>query len=185
MSVPFWLLVLVAVLALVGLFLRGLAGRVDRLNLRVEAAREALAAQLARRSLVVSELAGSGLLDPASALLLAGAAHGARSARPGGRETAESALSEDLRAVLDEAGAGGELADAEAGHELLFDLRQACDRVVLARRFHNDAVRMCRELRGRPLVRTLRLYGRSTAPESFEMDDAPPVALAQVEPPAA
>lgn len=177
MNVPWWLLALVGVFALIGLFLRGLAGRVDRLNLRVEAARDALDAQLVRRAVAVTELANSSLLDPASALLLAGAAHDAQTAPPAEREAAESALSQDLRAVLDDAGAAEELVDEPAGQELLAELDRAADRVVLARRFYNEAVRMCRELRRRPLVRTLRLAGRSLEPTTFEMDDAPPAAL--------
>ena len=182
MNVPWWLLLVVGLLAVLGLFLRGLVGRVDRLNLRVEAAWEALDAQLVRRSIVVQEMCSSGLLDPASALLLAGAAHDAQTASPARREAAESALTEDLRAVLDEAAAAQELSDDPTGRQLLADLRQASDRVVLARRFHNEAVRMCRELRGRPVVRTLRLFGRSVEPVTFEMDDAPAASLTELPP---
>ena len=177
MNVPWWLLVLVGLMAIVGLFLRGLAGRVDRLNVRVDAALDALDAQLARRAGLVTELASSGLLDPASAVLLAEAAHDAQSAGPAEREAVESALSQDLRAVLDEAEAAADLRGDPAGDQLLGQLRQACERVVLARRFYNDAVRSSRELRGRLVVRTLWLYGHSPAPRSIELDDAPPVAL--------
>ncbi|MFZ0325598.1 MAG: hypothetical protein WAN48_15880 [Actinomycetes bacterium] len=177
MNVPWWLLAVVGLLALLGLFLRGLAGRVDRINLRVEAARDALDAQLVRRAAVVTELAASGLLDPASAVLLGEAAHESQSAPEGAREAAESSLSQDLRLVLDDAGGAEVLADDSVGRELLVDLRQACDRAVLARRFYNDAVRASLELRHRPLVRTLHLYGHSHAPASIELDDAPPVAL--------
>jgi 8-oxo-dGTP pyrophosphatase MutT (NUDIX family) len=49
-----------------------------------------------------------------------------------------------------------ELADAEA-------------RVLLARRFHNDAVRDTRALGERPLVRLLRLGGTAPLPEYFEI----------------
>ena len=177
MNVPWWLLVVVGLLALLGLFLRGLAGRVDRLNVRVEAAHDALDAQLVRRAAVVAEIASSGIFDPASAVLLGQAAHEAQVATAVEREAAESALSQDLRAVLDEAGGAADLSEDPVGRQLLGDLRQACDRVVLARRFHNDAVRASRDLRGRPLVRTLRLYGHSPAPRSVELDDAPPTSL--------
>ena len=74
-----WLSVVVA-LALLGLYLRGLAGRLDRLHLRVEAAQVALDAQLLRRATLVAELARSGWLDPATSLLLADAASGAQHA---------------------------------------------------------------------------------------------------------
>ena len=48
------------------------AGRIDRLHARVDMARAALDATLLRRSSVALELATSGLLDPATSLLLAG-----------------------------------------------------------------------------------------------------------------
>jgi hypothetical protein len=177
-NVPWWLLALVGVLALLGMFLRGLAGRVDRLNLRVDAARDALDAQLVRRAVAVAELASSALLDPASALLLAGAAHDAQTASPDEREVAESALSQDLRAVLDDAGGAEELVDDPTGQQLLAELDRAVERVVLSRRFYNESVRMCQQLRRRPLVRLLRLAGRSREPSTFEMDDAPPESVA-------
>ena len=41
----------------------------------------------------------------------------------------------------------------------------------MARQFHNDAVRDLRTLRGRWLVRYLRLGGRSPLPGYFEIDD--------------
>ncbi len=49
-----------------------------------------------------------------------------------------------------------ELADAEA-------------RVLLARRFHNDAVRDTLALRERPAVRVLRLGGTAALPSYFEI----------------
>ena len=58
------------------------------------------------------------------------------------------------------AGLIAELADAEA-------------RVVLARRFHNDAVRDTLALRERFLVRTLRLGGTATLPSYFEIVERP------------
>lgn len=182
MSVSWWLLFVVVLLAVAGLFLRGLVGRMDRLNLRVDAAADSLDAHLVRRASGVAELARSGALDPASAVLLATAAHEAHTAPPTERESAESALSQDLRAVLDDAGGTQLLCEEPLGRQLLEDLRAASDRVVLARRFHNEAVRASRSLRSRPLVRTLRLYGRSAEPRSFEMDDTPPASLVRLVP---
>src|SRR5581483_10721875 len=51
------------------------AGRIDRLHARVDMARAALDATLLRRASVALELATSGLLDPATSLLLASAVH--------------------------------------------------------------------------------------------------------------
>ncbi len=69
-----------AIAAIVGVYVSWRAGRVDRLHARVEAARGALDAALVRRSSVALELASSGLLDPATSLLLAQAGHDARAA---------------------------------------------------------------------------------------------------------
>jgi hypothetical protein len=68
----------------VGVYVSWRAGRIDRLHARVDIARVALDVTLLRRSSVAQELATSGLLDPATSLLLAGAVHGTRSAIPSG-----------------------------------------------------------------------------------------------------
>src|ERR1700728_3817712 len=99
--------ILIAVAAvLVGVYVSWRAGRLDRLHARVDGARAALDAALVRRSSVALELAACGLLDPATSLLLAGAAHDARArpahqragggggARRGGRGRAERARGE-------------------------------------------------------------------------------------------
>src|SRR5258708_20333536 len=84
---------------LVGVYVSWRAGRLDRLQARVDGARAALDAALVRRSSVALELAACGLLDPATSLLLAGAAHDARAAGEPD-ELAESDLTRALRAVL-------------------------------------------------------------------------------------
>lgn len=171
------LLWVVVAVVLVGLHLHVTANRVDRLHARVDASRAALDAQLVRRSATAIELAGSGLLDPATTLLLAASAHAARAATPDGREQAESALSRTLRAALDSPGEVADLRSDEAGHALVDELFAACQRAQMARRFHNDAVQATRTLRRSPLIRYLRLAGHAALPRSFEIDDAPPSAL--------
>src|SRR5258708_14879285 len=66
-------IVVVAAIAIVGVYVSWRAGRLDRLHARLEAARSALDAALVRRSSIALELASSGLLDPATSVLLAGA----------------------------------------------------------------------------------------------------------------
>ncbi|OBH37754.1 exopolyphosphatase, partial [Mycobacterium intracellulare] len=91
---------------------------------------------------------------------LADAAEGA--ARPA-RETCENELSAALAAVDPAslpAGLIAELADAEA-------------RVLLARRFHNDAVRDTLALAERPLVRLFHLGGTAGLPSYFEIVERP------------
>ena len=165
-----------AVLGLLGWYLSWTATRLDRLHARVEGARAALDAQLVRRATATLELAGSGLLDPASSVILADAAHSASVADDEARELAESDLSRSLRAALDE-DAVGSVREQPGGSEAVRDLAAATMRVQLARRFHNEAVRATGVVRRKRVVRWLRLAGHAPLPVTFEIDDDPPPAL--------
>ena len=167
---------LLAVLAF-AVYLSWTAGRIDRLHARVDAARAALDAQLVRRASVTLELATSGLLDPATSVLLAGAAHEARDAEPAERELAESDLTRALRAAFAEPELRDALLDDPGGAHLLGELEAATRRAAMARRFHNDAVRATQAVRRQRLVRGLRLAGRAPMPPTFEMDDITPDGL--------
>ncbi len=171
-----WLLVLVG-LTLVALYLRGLAGRLDRLHVRVDAARDALDAQLVRRTAAALELAHAGLLDPATSVLLAEEAYGAQTAEVSDRARSESELTGALHASIPDAQTVDVLAASARGADLLDALRTSCAQVVLARRFYNDAVRATQGLRDRRLVRWLHLAGTAPYPRSFEMDDLPPQSI--------
>jgi hypothetical protein len=164
-------IIVIAVVACVGVYISWRAGRLDRLHARLEAARFALDAALVRRSSVALELASSGLLDPATSVLLAGAAHDARSARSG-REMPESDLTRALRAVFSQPDFMALLAGREGAEELLGELESASHQVFLARKFYNDAVAATLVARRRWLVRILRLAGRAAMPEFFEIDDS-------------
>jgi hypothetical protein len=78
------IVIVVALALFIGVYVSWRAGRIDRLHARVEMARTALDVTLLRRSSVALELATSGLLDPATSLLLAAAVHGTRPGGPGG-----------------------------------------------------------------------------------------------------
>ena len=172
--------VLVAVLVILfGLYLSWTATRLDRLHVRLDAARVALDAQLLRRSTAVLELARSGLLDPATALILASGARAAEIAAEDEREAAESALTRDVRAAFEDPAQGEHVRAHPDGPELLDELGRGMRRVQLARRFHNESVRAVRQLRGHRLVRAFRLAGRAPNKPSFEIDDEPPVAFAR------
>ena len=97
-----------------------------------------LDAQLLRRSGATLELASSEVLDPPSRLVLLDAATQARNAGPEEFESAESELSQALRAVFADAGRGAALRDDPAVAPLVDELARDCARVELARRFHND-----------------------------------------------
>lgn len=174
MNALFWLLVAAVVLVSAALWANWTASRLDRLHHLIETARAALDAQLVRRSAVAIEVASSGLLDPASSVLLADAAHQARAAAEDDRELAESALSAALRAVLGDPELRGIAAREQAGRDLLEEMDMASRRVLLARTFHNDAVTAALRVRRKRLVRWLRLAGNAAMPQFFEIDDAPP-----------
>ena len=173
-----WLLLAVAVLAVAGVYLSWTAGRIDRLHARLDAARAVLEAQLFRRSAVALEVATSGMLDPATSLLVVDAAHRARA---GGddddREVFESDLSKALAAAFPDPQTVTELSAQPGAAELLGELGAACRRVEMARRFHNDTVATTRSLRSRRLVRWFQLAGRARMPDMVEMDAAPPAGL--------
>jgi len=169
-----WTIVVLVVLALVlwGFYVSWRASRLDRLHNRVEAARTALDLALARRSSAAAELGSSGLLDPATSLLLADAVHRARQAGPAERDLAESDLTRALRATLGEPGLRAELAADEGAEELVTEVEAAGQQVFLARKFYNDVAGRTLDARRRPLARVLRLSGHARQPEFFEMDDA-------------
>jgi len=163
-------LVVIAVIAMIGVYVSWRAGRLDRLHTRVETARASLDAALVRRSSVALELAASGLLDPAASLLLADSAHAARSASDG-RELAESDLSRTLRTILSQPDFSASLHGRDGADELLGELEATAQQVFLARKFYNDAVAVTIAARHRWLARLLRLAGSAPLPEFFEIDD--------------
>lgn len=172
-----WIVAIVLLALLLGWYLSFSAARLDRLHGRLEGARSALDAQLVRRASVSLQLATSRLLDPATALLLADAAHEARDSAEPDREKAESDLTRALLAAFAQPEAVQALAADPVGRELTRDLGSACQRVELARRFLNDAVLGTRVVRRKWVIRSLRLAGHAPWPQTFEMDDTPPATL--------
>lgn len=147
---------------LVGIWSIQTARRLDRLHVRSDQSWLALDAALARRSVVARAVAGAvSALDSTLSHQLTERADRAERVDRDQREVAENQLSttlaridiEDLRPQL-----VAELADAEA-------------RVLIARRFHNDAVRDTLAIRTRPMVRLLHLGGRAPLPLYFEITE--------------
>jgi 8-oxo-dGTP pyrophosphatase MutT (NUDIX family) len=157
------LIVLVAALAAFGAWGYRTANRLDRLHVRYDLSWQALDGALARRAVVARAVAaaaaGAGLEADSAAEQLAALADAAERAPRHAREACENKLSAAL-AMVDPAsvpsGLIAELGDAEA-------------RVLLARRFHNDAVRDTLALRERGMVRLLRLGGTAALPSYFEI----------------
>nr|WP_235633132.1 MULTISPECIES: NUDIX domain-containing protein [Mycobacteriaceae] len=135
------------------------ANRLDRLHVRYDLSWQALDAALARRAVVARAVAVDAYGRAPEGQRLAALADAAERAPRTSREAAENELSAALEAVAPSAlpvALVAELADAEA-------------RVLLARRFHNDAVRDTLALRDRPMVRLLHLGGTAALPSYFEI----------------
>lgn len=150
---------LVAVVVVMGAWALQTASRLNRLHVRYDLSWQALDGALGRRAVVARAVATDAYgRSPAGKQLAALAATAERAPRSG-REAAENELSTAL-ALVDPASLPvalvAEAADAEA-------------RVLLARRFHNDAVRDTLALRERPLVRWFHLGGTAAMPTYFEI----------------
>ncbi|GAB2687752.1 NUDIX domain-containing protein [Nocardia thraciensis] len=163
------ILVLALVAALIvtaGVWAYSTANRLDRLHVRSDQARHALEAALARRAVVARAVALSLTNVGSDAVVeqarrLAALADRAERADWADRETAENQLAAALSTIdisLLPPQLVAELADAEA-------------RVLIARRFHNDAVRDTLALRTRRLVRLLHLGGTAPLPTYFEITE--------------
>ena len=165
-------LAVVLLVVVVGAWFSWTATRLDQLHHRVDLGRESLNTQLALRSGVVLELAGSGVLDDPEAVLLSDAAQRARRTT---ETQAESGLSRVLRAVF----ASPETVAAVRAQapDLVDELAAACHKVELARRFHNDHVTSARALRSRRRVRWFHLSGHAPEPTTVDLDDVPPAGL--------
>ncbi len=158
-------LVLLALLVLATVMIAR-ARRLDRLHVRVDAAYLGLVAALDRRAAVVRAVAATAppsALSPTDRRALRAAA---RAVEAAGQADAREAAENDLvvrRAPLE---------DALLAPDLSAELADADARVVVARRIHNDAVRDTRALRGRRMVRLLRLAGTAPWPRYFEIAEA-------------
>jgi hypothetical protein len=188
-----WIVAAFALLLVLGWYLSYSASRLDRLHHRVETLRAALDGQLARRAAAAVEAAP--LLDPATGLLVADAAAQALAAGETRAEPSEPSETEwieaggpaeeienDLTRALHVAfGDPAEVAQlresAPLAAQSLDLLTQACTRVQLARRFHNDAVAAAVRMRRKPVVRWARLAGYAPLPAMVEIDDSVPPGL--------
>ncbi|GAA1630671.1 hypothetical protein [Georgenia ruanii] len=200
MNLSDWVLLGVVVVVLLGWALWVQASRVDRLHRTVLRSRATLETQLVRRATAATELAASGALDPAEAIVVTDVALRAIDAAPAGlvrdglegapgsdplgegaavddapdRGLVESELSRTLRTVLGEPEDRAALAADPRATEVLGHLQRSWYRLQVARRFHNAHVQRVREVRARWVVRTFHLAGRAPLPEPFDMDDGLP-----------
>ena len=150
---------LVAIVVVMGAWALQTASRLNRLHVRYDLSWQALEGALGRRAVVARAVATDAYGRSPAGKQLAALAAAAERAPRSSREAAENELSAALSQV-DPASLPvalvAEAADAEA-------------RVLLARRFHNDAVRDTLALRERPLVRWFHLGGTAAMPTYFEI----------------
>jgi hypothetical protein len=164
-----WLVFAVFVAVLLTMWITFTLTRLDRLHARVDAAQAALDAQLVRRAaalLHVAEAVDSGVAEHRRAYYetVAGAA---LNVGPAERHGVENAVGRALTELAASTPPVREDAAAE--------LREAAARVLISRRFYNDAVRDTRTLRARRMPRMLHLAGRRAMPQFFDIDDTLPI----------
>lgn len=157
------IVIVVVVLLLAALRLWLTANRLDRLHVRTEAAWAALEGALSRRVVAARALAAAGGLPPERAALLRGLARQADIADRSRRADAENDLSRSLAGL-----------PTGVPEDLLGELADAQERLTLARRFYNDAVRDTKALRQAQFTRFFRLAGSAAMPEYFEIAEFHP-----------
>jgi hypothetical protein len=173
------ILVAIFVVFLFALYLSNVAGRLDRLHLKVENARHALDRQLALRSAICSDLSGIEIFDVALRQKLSNAIQTSikeESLLIHTRDewAIESAVSKVLGEIFHES------FDVKKHQEFEFLIKEvagAARRVQYALTIFNDAVKSVHKVRKRWLVKGFRLYGRAKMPHVIEFDTAIPVAL--------
>lgn len=160
-TVLLWIAVAALVLALLVLAAWAFrtANRLDRLHVRCDLSWQALDAALARRAVVARAIAADSRGADPDGRQLAALADEAERAPRAAREACENELSTALTTL--------DPGDVPAA--LMTELGEAESRVLLARRFHNDAVRDTLALREQRAVRWLRLGGHAPRPTYFEI----------------
>ena len=160
-------LLLFGFLLLLGLwYLSFLATRLDRLHHRVETSWANLDVLLQKRAAIALEIAHSDLADPASSLLLTGAAYQARDADIKNRSMAESGLSGALGLLISDG-----LAHAtQLEQSLLQELSALTAKIRVAISIHTDAVSSTVMVRRNFVVRTFRLAGTAPLPVTYEFE---------------
>lgn len=166
-----WLVLAVVLAVLLTMWVTFTLTRLDRLHARVDAAQAAMDAQLVRRAAAlqhVAESPDSGVPDEL---------------RPGYDDVAKRAVNmplddperRDAENAVGRAVATLAVSPHPLAREADAELREAAARVLIARRFYNDAVRDTRALRTRRMPRMFRMAGRRPMPQFFDIDDTVPV----------
>ncbi len=166
-----WLVLIVLLAVLLTSWNTFTATRLDRLHARVDAAQAALDAQLVRRVAAMRHAVEAGCtarsdLSGADKVRYEAIAQFALTATGSERQSAENEVG---RVVSDLCAGQHGLTTAAAA-----ELRESAARVLIARRFYNDAVRDTRALRTQRMARLLHLAGQRAMPQFFDIDDTLP-----------
>jgi hypothetical protein len=142
--------------------------RLDRLHARVDAAQSALDAQLVRRAAALLQLAErpDAQLPVAQVMDLTSTAREALALRQWQdpeRQAVENQVGRAIAGLRDDR--------ARLPVDAVSELVESATRVMIARRFFNDAVHDTRTLRARRMPRLLHLAGRRELPSFFDIDD--------------
>jgi hypothetical protein len=164
-----WLVFAVLAAVLLTMWVTFTLTRMDRLHARVDAAQAALDAQLVRRAAALQRVAESDDSDLSAQLnaRYEQIALDALAALDGQRQASENAVGRALRDLAEQS--------YQLPAQAAAELSEAASRVLIARRFYNDAVRDTRTLRSGLMPRLFRLAGRRGMPAFFDIDDTIPV----------
>ena len=161
----YWVLAIFLIIFVIW-YLTFLARRLDRLHQRVDNTWANLDILLQKRAAVALEIAHSDIADPASSMLLTGAAYQARDAAIQNRSNAESGLSGALGLLLEDA----QHLTTAADSQLLTELSALTDKIRVAIALHTDAVNRSQMLRSKFVVKSFRLAGSAPLPVTYEFE---------------
>jgi hypothetical protein len=161
----YWVLAIFLIIFIIW-YLTFLARRLDRLHQRVDNTWANLDILLQKRAAVALEIAHSDIADPASSMLLTGAAYQARDAAIQNRSNAESGLSGALGLLLEDA----QHLTTAADSQLLTELSALTDKIRVAIALHTDAVNRSQMLRSKFIVKSFRLAGSAPLPVTYEFE---------------
>jgi len=170
-STQFWI-VFVLIIFIYAIYLSNVAGRLDRLHLKVENARHALDRQLALRTSICKEIIklpeiNKELLSELENALRESIKEESLEVHTVQEWEIESRVSIALNNIFDDESAVKNIEDKK----LLTEIAAAIRRVAYALTFYNDAAKSAIKVRKRWTVRFFRLFGRATMPQiiSFQV----------------
>ncbi|MFM1826380.1 MAG: hypothetical protein RLZZ37_1015 [Actinomycetota bacterium] len=171
MQTSYWI-TLVLIVFVYAIYLSNVAGRLDRLHLKVENARHALDRQLALRTSICKEIIKLTVLDEKLINELENALKESIQEESLEIHTLqeweiESRVSRALNNIFDDE----KIVKSINDQKLLIEIAAAIRRVSYALTFYNDAAKSAIKVRKRWTVRFFRLFGRASMPQviSFQV----------------